>query len=164
MGDGGSLLLGLLVARVTMAAVTSSYLGPSGVIVAALLAALVIFDTTLVTISRTRAGRSVLSGGRDHVTHRLSLQIGDPRNVALTLGLAQLIVCGVTIGVAQAGVGWVLLAGAAGVVLAGVMIWQFEKPVVGAEEPLEPASLAPPSSTRVQVGPHLERVAPISDH
>jgi hypothetical protein len=34
MGDGGSLLLGLLVARVTMAAVTSSYLGPSGVIVA----------------------------------------------------------------------------------------------------------------------------------
>ena len=62
MGDGGSLLLGLLVARVTMAAVTRNYLGPSGVIVAALLVGLVIFDATLVTFSRTRGGRSVLNG------------------------------------------------------------------------------------------------------
>ncbi len=48
MGDGGSLLVGLLVARVTMAAVSPGYLGPSGVIIAGLLVALVIFDTSLV--------------------------------------------------------------------------------------------------------------------
>jgi len=127
MGDGGSLLLGLLIARVTMAAVTPGYLGPSGVIVAALLVGLVIFDTTLVTISRTRAGRSVLTGGRDHLTHRLAESLGAPRNVALSLAGAQLILCGVTIGVAKAGIGWVLLAGGVALGFAGVFIWQLEK-------------------------------------
>jgi UDP-GlcNAc:undecaprenyl-phosphate GlcNAc-1-phosphate transferase len=136
MGDGGSLLLGLLIARMTMAAVTRSYLGPSGVIVAALLVGLVILDTTLVAVSRTRAGRSVLSGGRDHLTHRLAVPLGGPRNVALTLAVTQLIVCAVTIAVAQAGVGWVLLAGGVGVVLGLCLIWQFESSArFGAVEP-----------------------------
>lgn len=133
MGDGGSLVLGLLVARVTMAAVTRDYLGPSGVIVAALLVGLVIFDTTLVTVSRTRAGRSVLAGGRDHLTHRLSRLLGSPRNVAMTLALAQLLLCGATIGVAQAGVGWVLLAGGLGVTFGATLIWQFDKPIAELE-------------------------------
>jgi UDP-GlcNAc:undecaprenyl-phosphate/decaprenyl-phosphate GlcNAc-1-phosphate transferase len=127
MGDGGSLLIGLLVARVTMAAVTRSYLGPSGVIIAALLVSLVIFDTTLVTISRSRAGRSILTGGRDHLTHRLALRLGGPRNVALTLAIAQVILSGMTIVIARAGSGWVLLAGAAGVVLGATLIWQFDR-------------------------------------
>lgn len=140
MGDGGSLLLGLLVARVTMAAVTRNYLGPSGVIMAALLVGLVIFDTTLVTVSRTRGGRSVLTGGRDHLTHRLSRTLGAPRNVALTLACAQLILCGLTIGVAQAGVGWVLLAGGLGVLFAAVFIWQLAKPVMESVSPEEVVS------------------------
>jgi UDP-GlcNAc:undecaprenyl-phosphate GlcNAc-1-phosphate transferase len=127
MGDGGSLLIGLLVARVTMAAVTRNYLGPSGVVVAALLVSLVIFDTTLVTISRTRAGRSVLTGGRDHLTHRLALRLGGPRNVALVLAVSQLVVSGVTIAVARAGVGWVLLAGGLATAFGGVLIWQLER-------------------------------------
>jgi UDP-GlcNAc:undecaprenyl-phosphate GlcNAc-1-phosphate transferase len=159
MGDGGSLLLGLLIARVTMAAVTRNYLGPSGVIVAALLVGLVVLDTTLVTISRTRAGRSVLSGGRDHLTHRLSLRIGGPRSVALTLAVTQLIVCGVTIAVAQAGIGWVLLAGGLGIAFAGVMIWQLERSpwfrpeVPGAEASVAESGYAPePRPTRVGLG------------
>jgi UDP-GlcNAc:undecaprenyl-phosphate GlcNAc-1-phosphate transferase len=135
MGDGGSLLLGLLVARVTMAAVTRSYLGPSGVIIAALLVGLVIFDTTLVTISRTRAGRSVLTGGRDHLTHRLETWLGTPRNVAMTLALSQLVLCAVTIGVAQAGVGWVLLAGGLAVAFGGALIWQLEQSVKFGRDP-----------------------------
>jgi UDP-GlcNAc:undecaprenyl-phosphate GlcNAc-1-phosphate transferase len=136
MGDGGSLLVGLLVARLTMAAVTKNYLGPSGVIVAALLVGLVIFDTTLVTISRTRAGRSVLVGGRDHLTHRLSSRLGAPRNVALTLALTQLALCGITIAVAQAGVGWVLLAGLATLAFGAVLIWQFERSIWFEHAPL----------------------------
>jgi UDP-GlcNAc:undecaprenyl-phosphate GlcNAc-1-phosphate transferase len=126
MGDGGSLQVGLLIAAVTMGAVNRAYFGPSGVIIAALLVGLVILDTTLVTISRSRAGRSVLSGGRDHLTHRLSHRLGAPRNVALTLGITQLVVCAGTIAVARAGVGWVLLAGAVGAGLGTVLIWQFE--------------------------------------
>lgn len=139
MGDGGSLLLGLLVARITMAAVTPGYLGPSGVIIAALLVALVIFDTTLVTISRTRAGRSVLTGGRDHLTHRLARRVETPRSVALTLAGAQLLLCGVTIAVARAGVGWVLLAGSLSLLVGGVLIWQFERPV-WREQPAVPVA------------------------
>src|SRR4051794_2796237 len=126
MGDGGSLPIGLLVAGITMAAVTPGYLGPSGVIVAALLVGLVIFDTTLVTVSRSRGGRPVLSGGRDHLTHRLARRLGAPRHVALALATAQLVICAVTIAVAEAGIGWVLLAGGSGVVLGGVLLWQFE--------------------------------------
>jgi UDP-GlcNAc:undecaprenyl-phosphate GlcNAc-1-phosphate transferase len=126
MGDGGSLLLGLLVARVTMAAVTRSYLGPSGVIVAALLAGLVILDTTLVVISRRRAGRAILIGGRDHLTHRLAHKLDDPRRVALALAATQLLVCSVTVAAARAGIGWVLLAGGLALAFAAVMIWQLE--------------------------------------
>lgn len=163
MGDGGSLLLGLLVARVTMAAVTRNYLGPSGVIVAALLVGLVIFDTTLVTVSRTRAGRSVLSGGRDHLTHRLALRLGGPRNVALTLALSQLILCGVTIGVAQAGVGWVLLAGGAGIALGLGLLWQFEKPVTQAEPSEHVAMPAVQGSAVPSPLPVVETVAPVRE-
>jgi UDP-GlcNAc:undecaprenyl-phosphate/decaprenyl-phosphate GlcNAc-1-phosphate transferase len=127
MGDGGSLPVGLLVAGTAMSAVNRNYLGPSGVVIAALLVGLVILDTTLVTISRSRAGRSVLSGGRDHLTHRLVKRVGTPRRVALTLAAAQLAVCGITIAVAQAGTGWVLLAGGLALALGGVLIWQFER-------------------------------------
>jgi UDP-GlcNAc:undecaprenyl-phosphate/decaprenyl-phosphate GlcNAc-1-phosphate transferase len=126
MGDGGSLPLGLIVASVTMNTVSRSYLGPSGVVIGALLVGLVIFDTTLVTISRSRAGRSVLSGGRDHTTHRLRARLRTPANVALTLAIAQLVLCGVTIGVAQAGAGWVLLAGGICLLAGAVLLWQFE--------------------------------------
>jgi len=126
MGDGGSLPLGLLVAAATMSAVNRDYLGPSGVVIGALLVGLVIFDTTLVTISRSRAGRPVLSGGRDHLTHRLGNQLGSPRKVALALAVTQMVVCALTIAVARAGAGWVLLTGAVGFGLGGVLLWQFE--------------------------------------
>jgi UDP-GlcNAc:undecaprenyl-phosphate/decaprenyl-phosphate GlcNAc-1-phosphate transferase len=127
MGDGGSLLIGLLVAGVMMDVVAPGYFGPSGVIVAALLAGLVILDTTLVVVSRSRGGRPVLSGGRDHITHRLAHRLGPPRNVALALAAAQVVLCAVTIAVAQAGIGWVVLAGAAVAMLGGVLIWELEK-------------------------------------
>jgi UDP-GlcNAc:undecaprenyl-phosphate GlcNAc-1-phosphate transferase len=126
MGDGGSLPLGLLVAATTMSAVNREFLGPSGVVVGALLVGLVVLDTTLVTISRSRGGRPVLAGGRDHLTHRLVKRLDSPRRVALALAVTQLFVCGVTITVAQAGPGWVLLAGGFGLVAAAVLIWQFE--------------------------------------
>jgi UDP-GlcNAc:undecaprenyl-phosphate GlcNAc-1-phosphate transferase len=146
MGDGGSLQLGLLIACVTMAAVSRSYLGPSGVVVGALLVGLVILDTTLVTVSRGRAGRALLAGGRDHLTHRLAHRLGSPRKVALALALTQFVVCALTIAVARAGVGWVLLAGGVGIVLGAALIWEFESPgwlaperspIVGAEEQLK---------------------------
>lgn len=143
MGDGGSLPLGLLVAATTMSAVNRDFLGPSGVVIGALLVGLVILDTTLVTISRSRAGRPVLSGGRDHLTHRLVKRLESPRRVALTLAVTQLFICAVTISVAQAGAGWVLVAGAFGIMVAAVLIWQFESSPVFKPERNPPASPDP---------------------
>jgi UDP-GlcNAc:undecaprenyl-phosphate GlcNAc-1-phosphate transferase len=126
MGDGGSLPLGMIVAAVAMSAVTRDYLGARGVVIAALLVGLVIFDTTLVTISRSRAGRSILTGGRDHTTHRLGKRLGSAQNVALALAATQFLLCAVTILVAQAGSGWELLAGGVCILFGAAMIWQFE--------------------------------------
>jgi hypothetical protein len=148
-----------------MAAVTRGYLGPSGVIIAALLVALVIFDTTLVTVSRSRAGRSVLTGGRDHLTHRVAGHVGAPRRVALTLAGTQLLLCGVTIGVSEAGVGWVLLAGGMCTVVAIVMIWQldraFEHPVMDtASQAAESLEVGAPAGTLDSVGRGLGKGVP----
>lgn len=126
MGDGGSLPVGMLVAALTMSVVRSGYLGPSGVVVAALLVGLVILDTTLVTYSRTRGHRPVLSGGHDHLTHRVVERLGSPRAVAATLALTQLLVCALAIAVAQAGLGWVLLAGGLCIAFGGALVWDFE--------------------------------------
>jgi hypothetical protein len=87
----------------------------------------VILDTTLVTFSRTRGGRPVFSGGRDHLTHRVVDRLGSPRAVAGALAFTQLLVCGVAIGVARAGVGWVLLAGGLCLVFGLALIWRFER-------------------------------------
>ena len=70
MGDGGSLFIGFLVA----------YLGiklrfEGGRLVSALVpifaCSAAVFDTSLVVISRIRAGRNPFQGGQDHVSHRL---------------------------------------------------------------------------------------------
>jgi UDP-GlcNAc:undecaprenyl-phosphate GlcNAc-1-phosphate transferase len=70
MGDSGSLFIGFLVA----------YLGiklrfEGGRLVSALVpifaCSAAVFDTSLVVISRIRAGRNPFQGGQDHVSHRL---------------------------------------------------------------------------------------------
>jgi UDP-GlcNAc:undecaprenyl-phosphate GlcNAc-1-phosphate transferase len=126
MGDGGSLPVGLIVAALTMSVVRSEYLGPSGVVVAALLVGLVILDTTLVTYSRTRGGRPVLSGGHDHLTHRIVERLGSAGAVALTLAVTQFVVCSIAIAAARAGLGWVLLAGGLCLAFGVRLIWQLE--------------------------------------
>ena len=121
MGDGGSLPLGFLVASVVMAAAAKNSPGLSALVVAGLLVALVALDTTLVVFSRTRGGRGVLTGGRDHLTHRLVTKLGSPRRVALALGSAQLALCALTVSVASVNVLWILTVGSA-VATAGVVL------------------------------------------
>ena len=111
MGDGGSLPLGFLVASGVMAAAAANSPGLSAVVVAGLLVAMVALDTSLVVFSRTRGGRGVFSGGRDHLTHRLAVRVGSQRRVALTLGVTQLLLCGITVSVAAVNVLWILMVG-----------------------------------------------------
>jgi UDP-GlcNAc:undecaprenyl-phosphate GlcNAc-1-phosphate transferase len=92
MGDGGSLLLGFSFAALTLSAghptpgrsdVLSIVAGPVLVLL------IPIFDTTLVTISRSVSGRRASQGGRDHSSHRLvAIGLSERRAVALLWGLA----------------------------------------------------------------------------
>ena len=99
MGDAGALTLGFVLAvigiklRFIHFPLGATWMAP--IIVLGVL----IFDTTLVIISRIRRGRSIFQGGSDHTSHRLAqLGVGQPRAVltlyvtAAALGLAALFV------------------------------------------------------------------------
>ena len=97
LGDGGSMPIGFLVAALAMATARHASAGNAGVLVGALLAGLPIFDATLVSVSRVRRGVTLVTGGRDHLTHRIQLALGSPQPVALALALAQTGLCALAI-------------------------------------------------------------------
>jgi UDP-GlcNAc:undecaprenyl-phosphate GlcNAc-1-phosphate transferase len=100
LGDGGSMPLGLLVAC-TIMAVPDGSLDWTLLLASAPLAGLPILDTALVVVSRYRRGAPILSGGRDHLTHRLLSGLGSEGRVALTLAVSQAALCGLALGLHQ---------------------------------------------------------------
>jgi UDP-GlcNAc:undecaprenyl-phosphate/decaprenyl-phosphate GlcNAc-1-phosphate transferase len=91
MGDCGSLFIGFFLASAALLNVSGGRI--TGIVpvlaVPALLLLIPIFDTTLVTILRKLAGRSVSQGGRDHASHRLvALGLSERKAVALLYLLA----------------------------------------------------------------------------
>jgi len=92
MGDCGSLFLGLSLAVLT---IVGTWREATNLIAALLFPVVVlavpIFDTTLVSFDRTRQGRSIAQGGRDHSSHRLVfLGLSERKAVLLLMGLASL--------------------------------------------------------------------------
>jgi hypothetical protein len=77
----------------TIMATPNDSLGWASLLALAPLAGLPILDTTLVMVSRYRRGVAILSGSRDHVTHRLLAPLGSARAVAVVLGGAQASLC-----------------------------------------------------------------------
>jgi UDP-GlcNAc:undecaprenyl-phosphate GlcNAc-1-phosphate transferase len=72
MGDAGSLFLGFTLALLAVRAGAGlGARGPSAFAIPVAILAVPILDTTLVTLVRGLAGRSILAGGRDHASHRL---------------------------------------------------------------------------------------------
>ena len=178
MGDGGSMLLGSLVAGVAMSAASLGGRHPAALVVASLLVALAILDTTLVSISRHRAGRPLLSGGRDHLTHRLARRLGAAERVPPALAAAQALLCGLAVASVQAGTHWIVAAGA---VTAAAGLWavgRLEGPAyfaVPAESPGPgdgapdgyrrgmPAGATPPAYAPVELLPTAdEQPAPVA--
>lgn len=95
MGDAGSLPLGFLLAALGIQIRFLDYPLGSTWMAPIVVLGLFIFDTTLVTVSRLRRGRSPFQGGSDHTSHRLTqLGLSKPRAVltlyvaAFTLGAA----------------------------------------------------------------------------
>ena len=110
LGDGGSLPVGFIVAATIMAVPITGDVGWTMPLAAIVLAGLPVVDTTLVMISRRRAGVPLLTGGRDHLTHRLATRLDTPRRVARALAAAQAVLGAIAIGVVQLGSGSVLTA------------------------------------------------------
>jgi UDP-GlcNAc:undecaprenyl-phosphate GlcNAc-1-phosphate transferase len=147
LGDGGSMLAGFVVAALVMTVSHHSPAGNAGLLVGALLVGVPILDVALVTLSRRRRGVPLVTGGRDHLTHRIQLVAGSPRRVAVTLAAAQLILCGLAIGGYELGAQAVpLLAlvafvcGVAAIVVLDSPRWRPSGIAVGTEKS-EPAAL-----------------------
>jgi len=122
MGDGGSMPLGFLLAGVTMAASAHGSLGPGALVIGGLLVGLALLDTALVTFSRRVGGRPLLTGARDHLTHRLRTRLGSAQAVAACLGGAQLLVGAGAVALQGNGLSAVLTAGMLALMLAGIAI------------------------------------------
>lgn len=93
MGDSGSLFLGYSIASFLLILqnnlISTSVL--SIILIPLCVLAIPIFDTTLVTILRTMAGRSVTVGGKDHSSHRMVyLGLSEKQTVMALYGISML--------------------------------------------------------------------------
>src|SRR4051794_21840051 len=88
LGDGGSTLLGFLLAVAAMGALPSKPSIPV-LTAAVLLAGMALLDTTFVFVSRRRRGAPLMTGGRDHLTHRLYTGLRSARRVVAVIFSAQ---------------------------------------------------------------------------
>ena len=89
LGDGGSMLLGFLVAALVMAVWRLDEMIGAAFLPAIMLVGLPILDMTLVIVSRSRRGAEVGKGHRDHITHRLLPKVGSTWALAAILAVAQ---------------------------------------------------------------------------
>jgi UDP-GlcNAc:undecaprenyl-phosphate/decaprenyl-phosphate GlcNAc-1-phosphate transferase len=103
LGDGGSLPLGFAIAALVANAAQSAESSSLALLLGFLLVGIPALDTSLVIVSRTRRGVSLLTGRRDHLTHRTRQRMGSARRVALVLGGAQALVSGLVILASQEG-------------------------------------------------------------
>jgi UDP-GlcNAc:undecaprenyl-phosphate GlcNAc-1-phosphate transferase len=86
MGDSGSLFIGALLAGLgaSYPSTASRSIVPI-LFIPAVIVAIPILDTALVTLTRTLAGRQLSVGGRDHTTHRLVAMGWSQKQAALLL-------------------------------------------------------------------------------
>ena len=146
LGDGGSMSIGFLVAALAMASARHAPAGNAGLWVGALLVGLPILDVALVSYSRIRRGVPLVTGGRDHLTHRILLALGSPRRVAATLAVLQATLCGMAIvgyELGSGGVGGLAFAafatGLFAVVVLDTVRWRPEGIATRPPEPVPPA-------------------------
>lgn len=132
LGDGGSMPLGFLVAAATVALPFGGGENVS-VVLTVMLVGLPLFDTALVIFSRRRRGIPLLTGGRDHTTHRLLGHLPSAKAVAGTLAVVQAVMCALAVALSDLGALTILAAAVAAFVVG-----------LGAVFLLESARFAPP--------------------
>ena len=102
LGDTGSLMLGFFLAGLALKLDLVGPTGPVRALIVLLIVGVPLFDTVLVVIARTRGHRPVYLGGTDHSSHRLSMWGLSPRDVALVTYAAQVVCCGIALGLTHA--------------------------------------------------------------
>ena len=108
MGDAGTLFMGFLLAIIGLKLKAS---GPAwwGFILVAVVLALPIFDTSLVTAHRLLTGRRLDEGGKDHTSHRL-VKLGLPhKHAVLALYGASIVAGSLALTMSQGGQGLTLV-------------------------------------------------------
>ncbi len=89
LGDAGSMLLGFLIAALTLKVDIPVEAAAPRVLAILLLAAVPLFDLSLVVLARLMGGRPVWRGGTDHVSHRLAGLGRSKRAIAIAFAAAQ---------------------------------------------------------------------------
>lgn len=141
LGDGGSTWLGFVIATAVMSLPTFEGPGLPGLVIALLLVALPVLDTALVVVSRTRRGVSILTGGRDHLTHRVGRRLACPpaavaavlAGAQATASLAAVALSGANRSVLVGAGGGCLLVGTAVIVLLERPSWNTHHAATGPE-------------------------------
>lgn len=100
MGDAGAYFLGAMLASLIIGLRPSSAAPMVGVVLALLLAALPILDTSYVVVSRLRAGIHPFTAGRDHLAHRLQDGGRTVAGSVLTLQAGLFVTTAIAIGIA----------------------------------------------------------------
>jgi UDP-GlcNAc:undecaprenyl-phosphate/decaprenyl-phosphate GlcNAc-1-phosphate transferase len=109
LGDGGSMPVGFGVAALVMIGSAEAVPAWQALVVGLLLVGVPALDTSLVMVSRRRRGVSILTGGRDHLTHRAQRRLRTARAVAMALGAVQALVSALALFAIQGGASAILL-------------------------------------------------------
>ncbi|GAC1439011.1 MAG: hypothetical protein NVSMB51_16130 [Solirubrobacteraceae bacterium] len=145
LGDGGSMPLGFIIAVLTMVGASEAVAAVPSLIAGLLLVGVPAFDTFLVIVSRRKRGISILTGGKDHLTHRTKRWLRTARATALTLGGVQAVISVVAVLATQGSstllIGgatvYLMVAGAAFAAVEGRRVW--EPPVLAPADVLSPS-------------------------
>ena len=170
LGDAGSMLLGFLIAALTLHLDLVKEHTPTRIAVIVLLSIVPLFDLTIVVVARLAGRRPLWLGGQDHTSHRLKHRGSSPTQVALAFAAGQAVASVVAwIVYTQSSVAltwWVLSGVAVGWISAMAILLQMPHPLPVAVAPTEEpivvldggaAEAAPPSELLASRG--LERRA-----
>jgi UDP-GlcNAc:undecaprenyl-phosphate GlcNAc-1-phosphate transferase len=146
LGDGGSIPIGFALAAMVMNIPAPEGLGWPMLLAGALLLGVLFLDTLLVVVSRSRRGVSLMTGGCDHLSHRLHFKLPSARAVALVLALTQASISVVAILALESGRTAIVTAAVVCLALGAALIALLES-AYWATAPRTHEALAVPSGT-----------------
>jgi UDP-GlcNAc:undecaprenyl-phosphate/decaprenyl-phosphate GlcNAc-1-phosphate transferase len=101
LGDGGTMPLGFVLAALATAGFSNQAESVGSLAIAACLVGVPLFDMAVRVVVRRASGIPLLTAGPDSLANRLHDVVGTPRLVALVLGLAQLTLSALAVGIAD---------------------------------------------------------------